>query len=203
MASINNALNSIINRKKDFCCLCLCTLEEEPIRLNDEVVVNIHNCEYDTVISDVLSFIFDEEMCSYISTFNMLCYQCTKSAISGYKFKHMCQKNAEYVTDVLDKVTNNFEYATTELFDCTALYVSLNPEDLTSQQFYDTKKNISKVDEDIIPSFQKIIDSSEVDLEQFTEQVYEDESTRQSSEDGKVYLEVSDDADDYIKILGA
>ncbi|KAJ8706048.1 hypothetical protein PYW07_010825 [Mythimna separata] len=143
MALINNALSSIINRKKDFCCLCLCTLEEEPIRLNDEVVVNINSFDYDTVISEVLSFIFDEEMYSYISTFNMLCDQCTKSAISGYRFKHTCQKNAEYVTDVLDKVTNNFEYATPELFDCTSLYVSLNPQDLTSKQFYDTKKNVN------------------------------------------------------------
>lgn len=67
MASINNALSCVINGKKDFCCLCLCTLEEEPIHLNDEVVVNIHSYEYDTVISEVLSFIFDKEvrLCLY------------------------------------------------------------------------------------------------------------------------------------------
>lgn len=65
MMSMNNALSSIINRKKHFCCLCLGSLQQEPIRLNDEVVVNINNYEYDTTIAEVLNFIFDEEVSLY------------------------------------------------------------------------------------------------------------------------------------------
>lgn len=82
-------------------------------------------------------------MCSYISTFNTLCDQCTKSAITCYRFKHTCLKNAEYLTEVLDGVANNFEYATNELYDCKSLYVSLNLQDFTSKQFYDTRNKVN------------------------------------------------------------
>lgn len=82
-------------------------------------------------------------MCSYINTFNALCNQCTKTAISYYRYKHICLKNAEYLTDILDGVANNFEYATSELYDCKSLYVSLNLQDMTSKQFYDTKKTVT------------------------------------------------------------
>lgn len=60
--SVNYALSSIIKGKKDFCCLCFCSIGGEPIRLNDEVVVNIHDYEYETVISEVMDFVFDKKV---------------------------------------------------------------------------------------------------------------------------------------------
>ncbi|XP_047037991.1 zinc finger protein 2-like [Helicoverpa zea] len=140
MTAVNNALRSIINGEKDFCCLCMSTIHDKPIGLDDEIVVNINNYEHEIVVSEVLNSLFDEQMCSYISTFDTLCDQCISSALSSYKFKISSERNATYLTNVFDGIANNFEYATNELYDAKSLYVSLNLEDFTSKQYYDTKK---------------------------------------------------------------
>lgn len=63
MTAINLALNSIINGRSDFCCLCLSSLKDECIKVNDIVIVNIDNNESDIAVSDVLGVVFDEKVC--------------------------------------------------------------------------------------------------------------------------------------------
>lgn len=82
-------------------------------------------------------------MYNYTSLFDSLCEQCTNSALTCYKFIHASHKNAEFLTNVLDGITNSFEYTTNELFDSKSLYVSLNVEDFTSKQFYDMKHTVT------------------------------------------------------------
>lgn len=78
-------------------------------------------------------------MSSYIKAIDTLCQDCTNTAISCYKFMQTCQKNSEYLTNVFEGIANSFEYTTDEQ-DSKSLYVSLNLEDFTSKQFYDTKR---------------------------------------------------------------
>lgn len=66
MTAINLALNSIINGKNDFCCLCLSSLKDESIKVNDIVVVSIDNNESEIAVLDVLSVVFDEKVCKNI-----------------------------------------------------------------------------------------------------------------------------------------
>ncbi|CAH0598675.1 unnamed protein product [Chrysodeixis includens] len=139
MASIQGVLSSVINRKDDICCLCLSKLHVDPIRLDYQVVMNVNKYEYDTVMEEVITFLFNEQMCNYVKAFNTLCEECGKAAITCYKFMQTCQKNSEYLTHVFEGITNSFDYTTDEL-DSKSLYVSLNLEDFTSKQFYDTKR---------------------------------------------------------------
>ncbi|XP_035451021.1 zinc finger protein 25-like [Spodoptera frugiperda] len=163
MTAINLALNSIINGKNDFCCLCLSSLKDESIKVNDIVVVSIDNNESEIAVLDVLSVVFDEKMCTYINTINSLCEHCTTSAISSYKFKQASQNNAEYLTNVLDGIANNFEY-TTEVYDSKCLYVSFNTENLTSKQYYDNQKRVA-TPKAVLRRFQALENTKKIDLD--------------------------------------
>lgn len=62
MASIQDVLSSVIDRKDDICCLCLNQLYVDPIRLNYKVVMNVNNYEYETVMEEVITFVFNEQV---------------------------------------------------------------------------------------------------------------------------------------------
>ncbi|CAB3245104.1 unnamed protein product [Arctia plantaginis] len=140
MTPISATLNSLINGKRDVCCLCLNAIHEQPIRLTDDIIINMNTKECDKTVEEVLKSIFDEGMHNYITTFNTVCGQCTKLALSFYKFKQTCLINAEYFTNILDAVANSMEYTTNEFSDSKSLFVSLNIEDFTSKHYYDMKR---------------------------------------------------------------
>lgn len=74
MTAVNNALRSIINGEKDFCCLCMSTIHDKPIGLDDEIVVNINNYEHEIVVSEVLNSLFDEQVRYFL--FSFLVHKC-------------------------------------------------------------------------------------------------------------------------------
>lgn len=70
MTPISAALNSLINGKKDVCCLCLNAIEEQPIRLSDDIIIDMNNKECDKTVEEVLKSIFNEGV---INNFNNRC----------------------------------------------------------------------------------------------------------------------------------
>ncbi|XP_075987881.1 uncharacterized protein LOC142984283 [Anticarsia gemmatalis] len=170
MSPISAVFSSIINGKNNVCCLCLSYISEEPIRLTDEVVIDINNGDCDTAVEQVLNNVFDEEMYSYISSMNSICEQCIKQAINYYKFLRITQRNAEYFTNVLNSLTNSFEYISNELYDSKSLFVSLNLQDFTSKHYYDEKRAPS-TSKAALKRFQSLDNTQKVKIEDLLNRV--------------------------------
>lgn len=135
MTAISAAISSIINGNDCVCCICLHPIQEEPIRLKDAVILDIN--DEDVMVGEVLSSIFDEQMYSYLSSLNSLCKECTRLAISCYKFIQLTRSNAEHFKNILEGITNSFEYTMNELHGSKSLFVSFNLQDFTSKHYYD------------------------------------------------------------------
>lgn len=73
-----------------------------------------------------------------MSSFDSFCVQCTQTAVNSYAFFKKSKQNYELLNKVIKGLSNATEIKNE--YDCTALYISLNPENFTTQVYYDNKK---------------------------------------------------------------
>ncbi|KAM3968944.1 uncharacterized protein ACR2FA_002407 [Aphomia sociella] len=142
MTPLNNIIFKILSKSSDFCCLCFDTIHDEAISPDDEVVININKIQNSLSMSDVLSSVIGEQILPYISAFESLCTKCTQSAINSYTFIKQSKNNSELLYKVLMNLKENIESTSEDQFDCKTLFVSLNTETFTSNQYYDFKRPV-------------------------------------------------------------
>lgn len=62
MTALSSALDNLLHRKNDFCCLCLRIIYEKPIHIHDDVAVNISQEELNLPVSEVLTSVLGDEV---------------------------------------------------------------------------------------------------------------------------------------------
>lgn len=77
MGSLNLALHSIITRKCSVCCLCFKIIEDNPVNIQDEVVLKDNNNEKTIKIFDILIFVLGYEVCTHSVVFFLSNYSCS------------------------------------------------------------------------------------------------------------------------------
>lgn len=144
MMSLNQMLTSLIKNKRNACCLCFHKTDvhntEELVSIKDQVIVNINGKEETLSMSEILNSVLGMKTCDFVASFDILCDKCTRLTISSYTFMHTSRNNADLMIKMLNTVTNSVEATTENLYGSKTLYLSLNPEDFTSNQFYDCRK---------------------------------------------------------------
>ncbi|XP_047541085.1 zinc finger protein 816-like [Vanessa atalanta] len=158
MAALNHVLQSIITRKNEFCCLCLKVIKENSVTVQDEVILKEDDKDCAIKIFDVLTFILGSETCNNISAFEFLCKQCTHSAVTCYKFITTCKGNFEVLSKALCSLNSCFDSIAENNYKCNALYVTLDSNNYSTQQYYDDNHPISSTT-NAFKRFQCIIDN--------------------------------------------
>lgn len=75
-----------------------------------------------------------------MSSFNMICERCMKIAINSYSFIQIAKENSKKFCHTLDIIFNCLQNTTQELDDCQNLFISIDIDNFTCQQFYDCKE---------------------------------------------------------------
>lgn len=90
-------------------------------------------------------------MFNVISTFENICRQCSTLAVSNYRFLITSKKNSQYLTVALEHLTGCLEHTPDENFPIScnykSLFVSLNTDLCTSNQYFDTLQPVSNINE--------------------------------------------------------
>lgn len=74
-----------------------------------------------------------------MSNFTVICASCQLSCVLSYKFIKMCKHNCEDLTSAIDSISDSFQNTIPDVSYYENLYVTLNVEDFTSQQYYDDR----------------------------------------------------------------
>ncbi|XP_072933864.1 uncharacterized protein [Epargyreus clarus] len=145
MSSIKIVLNNILNKNNKFCGICFDALESNSVHIQDEVVIKKNGVESTYIITDILSSLLGEEIVNIISTFEMICKQCCRSAVNSYKFVTMSKENSIGLRDSLDNLKTCLEKTVDDLYHYNSLFVTLNPSNFSTQQYYDTKSPVTSL----------------------------------------------------------
>lgn len=81
----------------------------------------------------------------YLVTFKHVCAQCVQVAINSYIFANTSKLNSELLTSALNGLYYSIENTDESSDEYKTLFVSLNTEDFTSKQFYDSKRPVYNV----------------------------------------------------------
>lgn len=75
-----------------------------------------------------------------MSNFIAICTSCKLSCVLSYKFIKMCKQNCDDLTSAIDSISDSFQNTIPDVNYYENLYVTLNVEDFTSQQYYDDRR---------------------------------------------------------------
>ncbi|KAL0859849.1 hypothetical protein ABMA27_010189 [Loxostege sticticalis] len=144
MTALRSALDNLLHRKNDFCCLCLSIIYEKHIHIHDDVAVNISQEELNLPVSEVLTSVLGDEITDYLLTFEHVCSQCVLTAIHSYTFAKESKVNSQLLTNTINGLYDTFG-TVNQPSDCNSLFVSINTEDFTTKQLYDDKRPVYNV----------------------------------------------------------
>lgn len=139
MEALTQVLQSVITRKYKFCCLCLKVINENTVNIHDEVILKEDDNESPIKMFDVLTDILGFDTCNNISAFDFLCKQCTHLAVTSYKFISTCKNNTDLLSKAITNLNDCFKTVAEDAYGCDSLFVTLDPNNLTTQQYYDNK----------------------------------------------------------------
>ncbi|CAG4996255.1 unnamed protein product [Parnassius apollo] len=140
-------------------------------------------------MSEILASLLGNKTYSNVSTFNTICEQCMKSAINCYTFIKNVKENSEQLCSTLEVLSNCFENTTQEISECQSLFISLDIDNYTSKQFYDSK-HLSKLSQAAgLQRFQSMIHTEQtkpkIEVEIFSQDIKEDKSITHFRKKGK------------------
>lgn len=71
-----------------------------------------------------------------------MCKSCTEAARSSYKFVKKCKENSVNLINAVDSLNDCFDNTVVDIRNFQSVYISINAEELTIDQFYDTVRQM-------------------------------------------------------------
>ncbi|KAJ2939067.1 hypothetical protein O0L34_g10256 [Tuta absoluta] len=128
----------------DLCCLCLKQVDStSAVSVNDKIAIEVDqngNSFVEERMARILVDIIGETVVQTMGMFESICKQCSIDSIASFKFMRRCRENIDNLVRAVDDFDSCFENVAEDLNEYQSLYISVNPKEMTIQQFYDTKR---------------------------------------------------------------
>nr|XP_026484074.1 zinc finger protein 846-like [Vanessa tameamea] len=106
--NLNTIVSNILSEKRySHCRLCLKIIKEHYVRFDDAVSLYPSSGIFQP-LSEILTKLFDDNICDEIAGVEAVCTDCVNIALSSARFIEKCQNSSHILNGVFENLSNNF-----------------------------------------------------------------------------------------------